>query len=102
VTDPISNFWERFDECKREVRAEVAAKERVILLRDCTAAQRRTIIQQSLARGVMQLEMLENDAADEEMLSVLDSSIKTLVSRKVALQMHLGLVSLTGHFGRSP
>lgn len=103
MSNAFNTFWEAFDECQREVRAEIAGKERVIPLRDdLTPAQRRTIVQQSLARGVMQLEMLGNDAADDEMLAVLDSAIKTLVRRKVALQMHLGLVSLTGQFGRAP
>ncbi|HEX3747641.1 MAG TPA: hypothetical protein VHW09_27085 [Bryobacteraceae bacterium] len=101
MKDLLSDFWTGFDECAAEVRAERIRHERVVSLRhDVTVEQRKTIALQSLERAVMQLEILGDDIADADLMERLDAIDAKLARRRFALRMRLGLVHLTGIFGR--
>jgi hypothetical protein len=98
------SMWE---EAAREARAEVIANQRVVSLRSeisdlsLMPDQRRTIVQQSLERAVMQLEILGDDIGDADIIARLDEIETRLTRRRFALRMRLGLVHLSGMFGRA-
>jgi hypothetical protein len=98
----LASMW---DQAILNARAQAIATERVVPLRSdisspipLTPAQHRVIALQSLERAAMQLEMLGDDAADEEIARFLGAVIRRLMRRMLAYR--LGLVSLAGKFGR--
>jgi hypothetical protein len=102
VTDPYSNFWEAFDECKRQVRAEHIRRERVVLLRDdITPAQRRAMAQQLIEGAATQVHLVPDDEVGDRMLQAIDTAIASLTRKRSAVLMHRALVCLSGQFGRA-
>lgn len=104
MTDRTSNFWDGFDACLNELRAERIASEVVTTLHSDMKPQKRAqIALQTIADALNQLEIV----ADEVMLNgaqieALDDVDSRLALLRPRVKMRRSMLHLAGVFGRAP
>jgi hypothetical protein len=104
MSDLISNFWNGFDACLNELRAERIASERVTTLHpDMKPQQRAHFAMRALVDALDQLEMV----ADEVMLNggqmeALEGANSRLALLCPRARMRRSMLHLTSEMGRAP